>query len=116
MSKHGFEDVELVLQAENPAARTPVDSFIASISAQAAREVFNKEPMIVVNSAGSGPMHYWTKVLGLPTVSIGVNHSYGNAHAPNENQRVDVFIQGSKWVARVIEEFAKRPLSGQAEH
>jgi acetylornithine deacetylase/succinyl-diaminopimelate desuccinylase-like protein len=40
-------------------------------------------------------------------VAIGCNHAKSNTHAPNENQRVDVFVQGSKWIARVIEEFAK---------
>ena len=52
-------------------------------------------------------MHYFTNTLGLPTVAIGCNHAKSNTHAPNENQRVDVFVQGSKWIARVIEEFAK---------
>jgi len=106
-NKHGFPDVELKLQAENPAARTPVESEIAKISARTAREVFQKEPAIIIYSPASGPMHYWSGVLGIPTVAIGVNHAHGSQHAPNENQRIDVFVQGSKWVARVIEEFAR---------
>jgi len=107
INEHGFTEVELTLQAENPAARTPIDSEIARIGAETAREVFNREPAILINSAGSGPMHYWTNALKIPTIAIGVNHAHGNPHAPNENQRIDVFIQGSKWVARVIEEFAR---------
>jgi acetylornithine deacetylase/succinyl-diaminopimelate desuccinylase-like protein len=105
--RHGFADVEVNLQAENPAARTPIDSPIAKIAARAGREVFHKEPVILVTSAASGPMHYFTNTLGLPTVAIGCNHAKSNTHAPNENQRIDVFVQGSKWIARVIEEFAK---------
>jgi len=105
--RHGFADVEVNLQAENPAARTPIDSPIAKIAARAGREVFHKEPVTLVTSAASGPMHYYTNTLGLPTVAIGCNHAKSNTHAPNENQRIDVFIQGSKWIARVIEEFAK---------
>jgi len=61
-----------------------------------------------VTSAASGPMHYFTNTLVLPTVAIGCNHAKSNTHAPNENQRIDVFVQGSKWIARVIEEFAKQ--------
>jgi len=105
--RHGFADVEVNLQAENPAARTPIDSPIAKIAARAGREVFRKEPVTLVTSAASGPMHYFTNTLGLPTVAIGCNHAKSNTHAPNENQRIDVFVQGSKWIARVIEEFAK---------
>src|SRR6267143_774676 len=102
--RHGFADVEVSLQAENPAARTPIDAPIAKIATRAGREVFRKEPVMLVTSAASGPMHYFTNTLGLPTVAIGCNHAKSNTHAPNENQRIDVFVQGSKWVARVIEE------------
>src|SRR2546422_917756 len=105
--RHGFADVEVNLQAENPAARTPIEAPIAKIAARAGREVFRKEPVTLVTSAASGPMHYFTNTLGLPTVAIGCNHTKSNTHAPNENQRIDVFVQGSKWIARVIEEFAK---------
>ena len=106
--RHGFADVEVNIQAENPAARTSIDSPIAKIAAQAGGEVFRKEPVTLVTSAASGPMHYFTNTLGLATIAIGCNHSKSNTHAPNENQRIDVFVQGSKWIARVIEDFAKQ--------
>lgn len=107
LSRHGFGDVEVVLQAENPAARTPINSPIAKIAAKTARDVFHREPVTLVTSAASGPMHYFTNTLKLPTVAIGCNHARSNTHAPDENQRVDVFVQGSRWIARVIEEFAE---------
>jgi acetylornithine deacetylase/succinyl-diaminopimelate desuccinylase-like protein len=59
-----------------------------------------------VSSAGSGPLYYFTNVLKLPTVAIGCNHPYSNTHAPNENQRIDVLLQGTKWIAAVVERFA----------
>ncbi len=104
--REGFADVEVSLQAENPAARTPISSPIAKIASDAGKEVFHKEPVTLVTSAASGPMHFFTNTLGLPTVAIGCNHAQSNTHAPNENQRIDVFIQGSKWIARVMEKFA----------
>src|SRR2546421_6025006 len=88
--RHGFGDVEVNLQAENPAARTPIDAPIAKIAARAGREVFRKEPVTLVTSAASGPMHYFTNTLRLPTVAIGCNHAQSNAYAPNEKQRIDV--------------------------
>ena len=106
LTKHGFGDVEVTLQAENPAARTPITAPIAKIAANAGREVFHKEPVTLVTSAASGPMHYYTNTLYLPTVAIGCNHPRSNTHAPDENQRIDVFVQASKWIARIIEDFA----------
>src|SRR5437867_4083116 len=107
LARHGFEDIEVSLQAENPAARTPISSPIAKIAARAGKEVFHKEPVTLVTSAASGPMHYFTNTLRLPTVAIGCNHPRSNTHAPDENQRIDVFVQGAKWIAKVIEDFAK---------
>ena len=109
LARHGLSDVELNIQAENPAARTPISSPIARIAAQAGRRVFRKEPVMLVTSAASGPMHFFTNTLKLPTVAIGCNHPRSNTHAPNENQRIDVFVQGSKWIASVIEDFANAP-------
>jgi len=106
LAKHGFGDVEMKLQAENPAARTPINSPIAKIAAKAGKEVFRREPVTLVTSAASGPMHFFTSTLRLPTIAIGCNHPRSNTHAPDENQRIDVFVQASKWVARVIEDFA----------
>ena len=106
LEKHGFGDVELKIQAETPAARTPITDPIVRVAAETAREVFGKEPNIHVSSAGSGPLYYFTNALKLPTVAIGCNHPYSNTHAPNENQRIDVLIQGTKWIAAVVERFA----------
>lgn len=109
LARHGFSDVEVNIQAENPAARTPISSPIAKIAANAGREVFRREPVVLVTSAASGPMHFFTNTLKLPTVAIGCNHPRSNTHAPNENQRIDVFVQGAKWIASVIEDFASTP-------
>src|SRR3989442_4742749 len=105
--RHGFADIEMAVQAENPAARTPIYASIAKIASKAGKEGFRKEPLTLKTSAASGPMPYFTKTLGLPTVAIGCNHAQSNTHAPNENQRIDVFVQASKWIARVMEDFAK---------
>lgn len=107
LKRHGFEDVELTLQAENPAARTPLDAEIARVACDAARDLFQKEPIVHVSSAGSGPMHLFTDELRLPTVAIGCNHPNNNTHAPNENQRIDALIWGTQWIAAVIERFGR---------
>jgi acetylornithine deacetylase/succinyl-diaminopimelate desuccinylase-like protein len=104
--RHGFADVEATIQAENRAARTPISSAIAKTAANAGREVFHKEPVVLVTSAASGPMHFFTNTLRLPTVAIGCNHTRSNTHAPDENQRIDVFVKASKWIARVIDDFS----------
>ncbi|OGF55925.1 MAG: hypothetical protein A2Z21_00770 [Candidatus Fraserbacteria bacterium RBG_16_55_9] len=105
LKQRGFGDIQLAIQSENPAARTPLNSEIARIACDTAHEVFGAEPIVHVSSAGSGPMHLFTHTLKLPTVAIGCNHPYSNTHAPNENQRIDALISGTKWIAAVMERF-----------
>lgn len=106
LAARGFDDIELTIQSENPAARTPLDAEIAQVARETAEEVWGKKPNIHVGSPGSGPMHLFTSVLGLPTVAIGCNHPETNTHAPNENQRIDALIGGAKWIAAVLGRFS----------
>ena len=106
LSERGFDDIELTIQSENPAARTPLDAEIAQVARETAEEVWGKKPNIHVGSPGSGPMHLFTNVLGLPTVAIGCNHPETNTHAPNENQRIDALVGGAKWIAAVLGRFS----------
>jgi len=107
LERNGFGDIELAVQAETPAARTPIDAEIVGVAAATAQEVFGALPNLHVSSGGSGPMYYFTDEHGLPTVAIGCNHPYSNTHAPNENQRIDVLIAGTKWIAAVMERFGR---------
>lgn len=109
LRRNGFERIELTIQAENPAARTPQSAEIARVSRETASEVFQAEPIVHVSSAGSGPMHLFTHELGIPTVAIGCNHPDNNTHAPNENQRIDALIAGTQWIAAVMEAFGGNP-------
>jgi len=108
LQQRGFGDIELTIQAENPAARTPLSSPIARIACETAQEVFGREPIVHISSAGSGPMSLFTHGLKLPTVAIGCNHPYSNTHAPNENQRIDTLIAGTKWIAAVMQRFGQK--------
>jgi len=107
LERHGFGDIKLTIQAENAAARTPLDAKIVRIACETAQEVFGKEPIVHISSAGSGPMYLFTHELGLPTVAIGCNHPHSNTHAPNENQRIDALIWGTKWIATVMARFGQ---------
>jgi len=62
--------------------------------------------VVYPTSAGSGPMHLFRNWLGYPIVSVGCAHAESRGHAPNENITIDGFVQGTKFIAAMIQDFA----------
>jgi acetylornithine deacetylase/succinyl-diaminopimelate desuccinylase-like protein len=86
--------------------RSSPTSRIAQAAAAAARPLWG-EPVIYPNSPGSGPMDSIGEDLGVPIASCGgIGYPGSRAHAPNENIRLDDFIRGIKYMARLFEQFA----------
>jgi acetylornithine deacetylase/succinyl-diaminopimelate desuccinylase-like protein len=56
---------------------------------------------------GSGPNHAFLEYLKLPIVTAGVGYPGTQAHAPNENVRLDLYLKGAKHIARILREFAE---------
>ena len=108
LDSHGFSDIIITpMWAENP-ARTPLDSPFVSLVSEAARDIYGIDPVIMPSFAGSGPMHSFTDILGLPTACIGVLYLGCKVHAPDENIRLADFITGTKHIAAVMERMASR--------
>lgn len=106
LAQHGFADIQAtVLGAEHP-ARTPVDSPLAKVVIQTTKEIYGREPMVSPLMAATGPMHELTAQFGIPTVGTGCSYAHSNGHAPNENIRLDDFMQHIKHVALILEQFA----------
>jgi len=81
---------------------------IVSDARKAARETYGREAFVNVSSAGTGPMYLFANRLRIPSICIGCTHAFERSHAPNENLRLDVFIEGTKWVARTLGSFGSR--------
>jgi acetylornithine deacetylase/succinyl-diaminopimelate desuccinylase-like protein len=58
-------------------------------------------PMI----GGSGPNYPFIHHLKLPVATAGLGYPGTQAHAPNENMRIDLYIKHAKHIARIISEF-----------
>ncbi len=102
LDKHGFSDIQIsAREGENP-ARTPLNSPFVKLVSKAAEEVYGSKPIIVLTSAGSGPMFPFINILGLPVASSGVGYPDSRAHAPDENIRLADFILGAKHIAAIL--------------
>jgi len=103
----GYGDIEVKPLTLEKAARTSLKEAIVHDAAEAAMQTFGKKAVISISSAGTGPMNLFVDKLKTPSICIGCTHAFERSHAPDENQRLDVFIQGTKWVARTLDLFGK---------
>ena len=57
-------------------------------------------------TGGSGPSNILQQALNIPIGTLGISHPDSNAHAPNENIRLDLYLKGAQHLVRVLEKFA----------
>jgi acetylornithine deacetylase/succinyl-diaminopimelate desuccinylase-like protein len=105
LDQKGFTDVCIDWSNGYPPYKTPVDEEFVKICSKATKIVYNQEPSIQSTSGGSGPMYLFGEFM--PIVSLGSGHAQSNAHSPNENIKVEDFIDGMKCIVAIIDEFKK---------
>ena len=84
----------------------PDDAFIQLVL-DTAQRVYDQPMEIVPMVGGSGPNHAFIHELKLPVATAGIGYPGTNAHAPNENIRLDLYLVGAKHIARILKEFGK---------
>lgn len=103
----GFTDVKITELGSEPPGRTdPKDPFIELV-VNAAKGAYGVPMIRVPMSGGSGPNHAFLHFLHLPVATAGHGYPGSRVHAPNENIREDLYVKGTKHVARVVADFAE---------
>jgi acetylornithine deacetylase/succinyl-diaminopimelate desuccinylase-like protein len=105
LDAQGFDDIEVVfLGGEAPGRVDPDHPFIRLV-VDAARDVYEAPMRVVPMIGGSGPNHAFIETLGVPIATAGVGYPGAQAHAPNENMRLDHFEAGIRHTARILTAF-----------
>lgn len=107
LQREGFQDVEAVLLGGEPPGRTDPDHPFLQMVAEAARPVYGQPQLIEPMNGGSGPVRVFIDALGVPVATAGIDHPDSKVHAPNENFRVDDFVNGVRHTARILMEFGR---------
>jgi acetylornithine deacetylase/succinyl-diaminopimelate desuccinylase-like protein len=106
LDAEGFPDVQIeFLGGEAPARTDPDDPFVKLVC-DTAVEIYGKPMCLIPLSGGSGPNAPFIHDLGLPVATAGLGYPDGRGHAPNENIRLDLYLQHARHMARLIKEFA----------
>jgi len=95
LNRIGFKgSVKLLDRGEYP-VRTSPNTRIVRVALESAKEVYENEPKIMINSPGTQPMDLFVKTLGIKEVisAIGVGDPDSRAHAPNESIRLENYYK-----------------------
>jgi acetylornithine deacetylase/succinyl-diaminopimelate desuccinylase-like protein len=100
----GFKDIEIIELGSAPLAKAPVTSLVARAVIEPAMEVYGMAPLVYPMDPSSGPVGAVCGVSSpaTPVASFGISHAGSNPHGPDENIRVDDFLQSIKFIGRVI--------------
>ncbi|MEM7417589.1 MAG: M20/M25/M40 family metallo-hydrolase [Gemmatimonadota bacterium] len=105
LEKHGFGHIEVqAFDGAEPPYKISVKEDISQAIIAAATEVYGELPVVNgVSAEGAILRHVW-----IPCVLTGFANPGANLHAPDENIRIDRYLQGIKYAAAIMEEFGKR--------
>ncbi len=103
----GFPDVEIEFLGGGPPARTDPDHPFVKLVVETSADAFGETMQLVPMVGGSGPNHAFVNTLKLPVVTTGIGYPGGNAHAPDENIRIDLYLKGAKHISRIIHAFGQ---------
>ncbi len=100
----GFKDIEIVELGSAPLAKSSASSAVARAVIGSAADIYGVSPLVYPMDPSSGPVG---AVCGAsspctPVASFGVSYAGSNPHGPDENIRVDDFLQSIKFIGRVI--------------
>ncbi|MDX9865206.1 MAG: M20/M25/M40 family metallo-hydrolase, partial [Anaerolineaceae bacterium] len=106
LDAQGFSDVQIkFMGGEGPGRTEPGDPFV-QLAVWMAEEIYGKPAQIIPMAGGSGPNAIFIEVLEVPIVMAGVGYPDAQAHAPNENIRLDLYMKGARYITRILKEYA----------
>jgi acetylornithine deacetylase/succinyl-diaminopimelate desuccinylase-like protein len=107
LDDHGFGDIRIVQLEGEPAWWTPPDHAVISAAAAASKDVTGLDPNVTVSMAGTVPMYQVCAPGRVPATSLGAGRTDCNAHAPDENIRIEDLATATRITARFLDRFAR---------
>ena len=100
----GFKDIEIMELGSAPLAKSPSQSTVARAVIDSTTEIYGLPALVYPMDPSSGPVGAVCGVSTPPTpvASFGTSYAGSNPHGPDENIRVDDFLQSIKFIGRVI--------------
>ena len=85
-------------------SRTPADLEIVQVVTDAVANAYEKDPIIQPSLGSSLPVYVWTKILKIPSIIVPYANFDQRNHSPNENIKIDNFLNGIACTCHVIQD------------
>lgn len=110
LDERGFKDIEIIELASAPLAKSSGQSTVARAVINSATEVYGVAPLVYPMDPASGPVGAICGAMSppMPVASFGISHAGSNPHGPDENIRIDDFLQSIRMIGRVIHKLAEQ--------
>jgi len=102
VNKHA-PDVEFLRLESTPPSKTRLDSPFSEIVQRAVHIGQGVEPLVYPIGAGTIPAYVFTQILGLPSFGTPYANADQANHAPNENVKIDCFLNGVRTGAALLD-------------
>jgi acetylornithine deacetylase/succinyl-diaminopimelate desuccinylase-like protein len=107
LDQQGFTDVNVTRQGAMWPYKASADDPFVQLAARTAEAVYDHSYRMAPLAGGSSPVYAFAGPLGnIPVISAGVGNSNNRAHSPDEYVRLSDFLNGSRHIARILNEFA----------
>jgi acetylornithine deacetylase/succinyl-diaminopimelate desuccinylase-like protein len=100
----GFKDVEIIELGSAPVTKSSRESAVARAAIESAPEIYGEPPVVYPLDPASGPVGAICGATDppMPVASFGTSYAASNPHGPDENIRLEDFMQSIKFFGRVI--------------
>ncbi len=107
VKNQGF-NVEIIEMGLEKPVRTEPNTAVTKAMVSSAKKVYSMEPLIIPNAAGTQPMGLFSD-LGIKEIvsAIGVGTPSSNAHAPNENVKIENLYKAIEHAYEFYNEYEK---------
>ncbi|MFD1911261.1 M20/M25/M40 family metallo-hydrolase [Halodurantibacterium flavum] len=99
--------VEVIPQGGMLPSKTPFDDPWGEVLREAITAARGEAPLVFPSMGGSLPDYVFTKILGVPAYVMPYANADSANHAPNENLRVDLFLQGIRTGAALLDRLGR---------
>lgn len=106
LDTQGFSDVKVTRLGAMWPYKASADDPLVALTVRTGEEVYGKKSLIDALGGGSSPAYAFAKPLGISVVDAGIGYWDSRGHAPDENIRIQDFLNGARHLARILEGFS----------